>query len=360
MKKIFNFSAGPSMLPKEVLIKAKKELCNWNNLGTSIMEISHRSGEFIKLTEEIEEDIRDLLNIPNSYKVLFCHGGGRGQFSAVPLNILKKNKNADYIDSGFWSQSAIKESKKYCLPNIIDVKIKYKKMIKIIPMKNWILNNNSEYIHYCPNETINGIAIDEEPKFNKPVIADFSSTILSKPIIINNYDLIYASAQKNIGPSGITLVIIKDDLLGYARTELPSILNYQLLAKHKSMFNTPPTFSWYLAGLVFKWLKKQGGLKEINKLNKIKSNLLYNTIDKSNFYCNNIYPKNRSRMNIPFKIKDSKLNDIFVKKAFHAGLHSLRGHKVVGGIRASIYNAMPLDGVKKLIDFMKYFENKYG
>lgn len=360
MKKIFNFSAGPSMLPKEVLIKAKKELCNWNNLKFSIMEISHRSKEFIKLTEQIEKDIRDLLNIPNNYKVLFCHGGGRGQFSAVPLNLLKKNKNADYINSGFWSYSAIQESKKYCLPNIIDVKIIFDNMIKIVPMKNWELNNNSEYIHYCPNETIDGIAINEEPNFNKPVIADFSSTILSKPIKINNYDLIYASAQKNIGPSGITLVIIKDDLLGYARTESPSILNYKLLAKYNSMFNTPPTFSWYLAGLVFKWLKKKGGLVEINKLNEIKSNLLYSAIDKSNFYYNNICSNNRSKMNVIFKLYNSKLDKIFIQQAFNAGLYFIKGHKFLGGMRASIYNAMPLKGVRKLINFMNFFEQQHS
>lgn len=360
MKKTFNFSAGPSMLPVEVLLKAKKELLNWNKLGISIMEISHRSKEFINLTEQIDENIRTLLQIPNTYKVLFCHGGGRGQFAAIPLNLLKKHQSADYIDSGYWSKSAIQEAKKYCYPNIINVQITVNKTIKIIPMKHWKLNINSKYIHYCPNETIDGIAIEEEPIFNKPVIADLSSSILSKPININHYDLIYASAQKNIGPSGITLVIIKKNLLGYARKELPSILNYQLLAKNNSMFNTPSTFSWYLSGLVFQWLKKEGGLEKISLVNKMKSDLLYSTIDKSDFYCNNVFTDNRSKMNIPFKLIDCNLDEFFLKESFKEGFFGLKGHKVLGGMRASIYNAMPLEGVKELTKFMGFFEKKYG
>lgn len=360
MKKIFNFSAGPAMLPTEVLLQAKKELCNWNSIGTSVMEISHRSKEFIQLTEKIDADIRELLKIPKNYKVLFCHGGGRAQFSAVPLNLLKKDDKADYINSGYWSNSAIQEAKKYCHPNNINIKIFFNKMIKMLPMKHWKLNSSAKYIHYCQNETIDGICINEEPKFNKPVIADFSSSILSQPININNYDLIYASAQKNIGPSGITLVIIKSSLLGNARKELPSILNYKILSENNSMFNTPPTFSWYLSGLVFKWLKSQGGLKKICLLNKLKADLLYSAIDKSNFYCNNIFPDNRSKMNVTFTLLDKKLNSIFIENSYKEGLHALKGHKVIGGMRASIYNAMSVEGVKELIKFMNFFEKKYG
>lgn len=360
MKKIFNFSAGPAMLPKEVLLQAKKELCNWKGIGTSVMEISHRSKIFIELTEQIETDIRELLKIPDNYKVLFCHGGGRGQFAAVPLNILKKNNTADYIDSGYWSNSAIKEAKKYCIPTIIDVKVKLDNIIKITSMKNWNINKHAKYIHYCPNETIDGIAIYEEPIFEKPVIADFSSTILSQPIDIKKYDLIYASAQKNIGPSGITIVIINQNLLYNIREELPSFLNYKIISDNNSMFNTPPTFSWYLSGLVFKWLKNIGGLEKINKINKTKANLLYDYIDKSNFYYNNVFSKNRSIMNVTFKLFNEKLNNLFIENSLKSGLYSLKGHKVIGGMRASIYNAMPIAGVKKLINFMKFFEKRYG
>lgn len=361
MKKIFNFSAGPAMLPQEVLSIAKKELKNWNNLQTSVMEISHRSEKFIQTTEKIEESLRNLLNISKEYAVLFCQGGARGQFSAIPLNLLKKNQSADYIVNGYWSFHAMQEAKKYCLVNNIDVIDKKNNIIKILPMKQWKLDKNSSYVHYCPNETISGIAIKEQPIcLKKTVVADFSSTILSRPINVNNYGIIYASAQKNIGPSGITLIIIKKKLINQGRKSLPSIFSYKILEKYKSMFNTPPTFSWYLAGLVFKWIEKKGGLKKINIINKNKSKLLYNTIDNSNLYYNNIFHKNRSDMNIHFNLINKKLENIFIQKSFTEGFYGLKGHKILGGIRASIYNAMTLEGVKELVNFMIDFEKKYG
>ncbi|VFP80339.1 3-phosphoserine/phosphohydroxythreonine transaminase [Candidatus Erwinia haradaeae] len=360
MHQIFNFSAGPAMLPLEVMKYAQKEFMNWKGIGTSVMEISHRSKEFMKFAEESEKDFRDLLQIPSNYKVLFCHGGARGQFAAVPLNLLGKKNKADYINSGYWANSAIKEAKKYCNPHVIDVQLINKGLKSIIPMNNWPLSNNSAYLHYCPNETIDGIAIHETPNFDKKiVVADCSSTILSTPIDINKYSLLYAGAQKNIGPAGLTLVVIKEELLERTRDNLPSIFNYKILSDHHSMFNTPPTFAWYLSGLVFKWLKKQGGIIELSKKNKIKAELLYHTIDNSKLYHNNIAIENRSRMNVPFYLVDSRLNTLFLKETFASGLLYLKGHKSVGGMRASIYNAMPFTGVQKLTDFMIDFEQRH-
>lgn len=361
IKTVFNFSAGPSMLPEDVLIHVQKELRNWNKLGMSIMEISHRSKNFIHMAHDTEKNLRDLLKIPSYYKVLFCHGGGRAQFSAVPLNLLKNNGIADYIYSGYWSYSAAQEGEKYCFPNIIDVRKNVNNITSIIPMHSWNIRENSSYIHFCPNETIDGICINEELIFqNKIIVADFSSAILSCPIDINKFGIIYASAQKNIGPAGITIVIVREDLIGQARKELPSILNYAILAKHDSMFNTPTTFSWYVAGLVLKWIKKNGGLKKFDHLNQCKANLLYHTIDNSDFYYNNIHVKNRSKMNIPFYLFNSNLTNMFIKKAMSCGLYGLKGHNAVGGIRASLYNAMPLKGVEALVNFMKDFEHRYG
>ncbi|AKC60542.1 3-phosphoserine/phosphohydroxythreonine transaminase [Blochmannia endosymbiont of Camponotus (Colobopsis) obliquus] len=357
----FNFSAGPSMLPLEVLQQIKEELFNWHDVGASIMEVSHRSKEFVQVACSAEHDLRTILNIPNNYKVLFCQGGARAQFAAVPMNILGSNINADYANSGYWSYSAANEAKKYCKPRIFDVSIQIDGLRKIQPICNWPLSDNSAYIHYCPNETIDGLAIDEIPEFNNAVVVgDFSSTLLSRPLNVNKFGLIYAAAQKNIGPSGLTIVIVREDLLGHARIDLPSILNYQLLSINKSMLNTPPTFSWYVAGLVFKWLKEQGGLTVMNELNKIKSDLLYTTIDKNDFYHNDIFPINRSLTNITFRLVDNQLEKLFLEKSLNEGLYALQGHKLVGGMRASLYNAMTLQGVKKLVEFMNWFAVKYG
>lgn len=349
------------MLPTEVLRHAQQELCDWQGLGTSVMEISHRSKAFIQVAEESEKDLRDLLQIPSNYKVLFCHGGGRGQFAGVPLNLLGEKTTADYFDGGYWAASALKEAKKYCQPVAHDVKFLLDGKRAIKPMREWQLSENSAYLHYCPNETIDGIAIDETPDFGSAVVAaDFSSTLLSRPLDISRFGVIYAGAQKNIGPAGLTLVIVREDLLGKAHQSCPSILDYTVLEQNDSMFNTPPTFAWYLAGLVFKWLKGQGGVAAIERINQAKAELLYGVIDGSDFYHNDVADVNRSRMNVPFQLADSALDKLFLEESFAAGLHALKGHRVVGGMRASIYNAMPLEGVKALTDFMTDFERRRG
>ncbi|OWF85788.1 phosphoserine transaminase [Yersinia kristensenii] len=361
MTQVYNFSAGPAMLPVEVLRRAEQELRNWHGLGTSVMEISHRSKEFMQVAEEAEKDLRDLMQIPANYKVLFCHGGARAQFAAVPLNLLGDNNSADYIDGGYWAHSAVNEAQKYCTPNVIDVKTDVDDRTAIQPMKQWKLSDNAAYVHYCPNETIDGLAINEEPDFgSKVVVADYSSSILSRPIDVSRYGVIYAGAQKNIGPAGLTVVIVREDLLGKARTELPSILDYKVLAENDSMFNTPPTFAWYLSGLVFKWLKEQGGLGEMEKRNQAKAELLYGAIDKTGFYRNQIAIANRSWMNVPFQMRAPSLDKLFLSEAEAQGLQALKGHRVAGGMRASIYNAMPIEGVKALTDFMADFERRHG
>ncbi|XBC39985.1 MAG: 3-phosphoserine/phosphohydroxythreonine transaminase [Buchnera aphidicola (Chaetogeoica yunlongensis)] len=367
MTEIYNFSPGPSMIPKKVLLQAKKEFCNWNNKNKSIMEISHRSEEFISVIQEMKKNLKILLNIPDNYEIIFSHGGARGQFSAVPMNLLNNNnikKNqVDYVNSGYWSNCATQEAMKYCNNiNIINInKMKHNK-IKISSMKDWNINNNSKYLHYCPNETINGIAIYEEPFFSDDIIVvgDFSSTILSQNICIKKYGIIYASSQKNIGPSGVTLIIIRKNLLKNINFYVPSILNYKILVDSNSMFNTPNTFSLYLSNLVIRWLKQLGGISKIEKKNIEKSNMLYNVIDSTDFYINNIDKCNRSRMNIPFRIVDSRLHSLFLIEAEKYRLYSLKGHSILGGIRASLYNAMPLKGVIQLTKFMKIFEKKYG
>lgn len=362
MTQVYNFSAGPAMMPVEVLRRAEQELCNWNGLGTSVMEISHRGKEFMQVAAQAEQDLRSLLKVPENYKILFCHGGARAQFAAVPLNLLGDNNTADYMDGGYWAHSAINEAQKYCTPNVVDIKTTDDNGLQAIkPMREWTLSDNAAYVHYCPNETIDGIAIDEEPDFgDKIVVADLSSTILSRPIDVSRYGVIYAGAQKNIGPAGITVVIVREDLLGKARQELPSILDYTVLAENDSMFNTPPTFAWYLSGMVFKWLKEQGGLVEIEKRNKDKADLLYSAIDSSDFYRNGVALQNRSRMNVPFQMANPALDPLFLQEAKAIGLVALKGHRVAGGMRASIYNAMSIEGVKALTDFMADFERRHG
>lgn len=361
MTQVYNFSSGPAMLPADVLRQAQEELVNWQGLGTSVMEISHRGKEFIHVAEEAEKDFRDLLQIPSHYKVLFCHGGGRGQFAALPLNLLGDNTRADYVDGGYWAASAVKEAKKYCQPNVIDAKVTVDGLRALKPMRDWQLSDNAAYVHYCPNETIDGIAIDETPDFGDAIVAaDFSSTILSGPLDVSRFGVIYAGAQKNIGPAGLTLVIVREDLLGKAHTACPSVFDYTVLSENDSMFNTPPTFAWYLSGLVFKWLKAQGGVEAMNRINQQKADLLYGVIDTSGFYRNDVAPANRSRMNVPFQLADSNLDKLFLEESVAAGLHALKGHRVVGGMRASIYNAMPLAGVQALTDFMKDFERRHG
>ncbi|MFP3014446.1 MAG: 3-phosphoserine/phosphohydroxythreonine transaminase [Arsenophonus sp.] len=361
MNQIYNFSAGPAMLPAEVLRCAQKELCNWNGIGTSVMEISHRSKAFIEVVIEAEQNLRELLKIPDNYKILFCHGGARTQFSILPLNLFQAYETVDYIVGGHWSKSAAQEGIKYCTVNKVNIQLEKSDYLSVQPMCQWLLTKTAKYIHYCPNETIDGIAIRSLPNFSpdKIVIADYSSAILSSPLDVSRFGVIYAGAQKNIGPAGITLVIIRKNLLGCERKITPSIFNYTILDNNNSMYNTPPTFSWYLSGMVFKWLKKQGGLEEMERRNQEKARLLYDVIDNSKFYINQIDKDNRSIMNVPFKIIKPNLDDEFIKSAEQQGLLFLKGHKSVGGMRASIYNAMPLSGVNKLVNFIIDFERRY-
>jgi len=359
MSDVFNFCAGPAMLPKAVMEKAQSEFINWNNTGSSVMELSHRSGIYMEMAAQAEADLRELMAIPSNYKVLFCHGGGRGQFSAVPLNLLNDGKSADYIVDGSWSKAAATEAQNFGDINVINITKDNDGATSIMAPKDWPLNPDAAYVHYCPNETVNGIEINEIPETNGvPLVADMSSTILSHDIDVTKFGVIYAGAQKNIGPSGLTIVIVREDLLGQAQKATPCIMNYQTSANNDSMYNTPPTYAWYLAGLVFKWLKELGGVKAIAQVNKAKADLLYQAIDGSDFYQNNIAANYRSKMNVPFWLKDESLNEAFLKQAEQQGLMALKGHRIVGGMRASIYNAMPIEGVQALVDFMQKFEKE--
>lgn len=344
------------MIPAEVLKKAQQELIDWNGLGTSVMEISHRSKEFIAVAKQSEQDLRDLLSIPDNYHVLFCHGGARAQFAAVPLNLLGEASSADYVDGGYWAHSAAEEAEKYCSPNIIDITCEKDGKRAVLPAAQWPLSDDAAFVHFCPNETIDGIEIRDLPVTDKPIVADLSSTILSREIDVSKYGVIYAGAQKNIGPAGLTIVIVRDDLLGKARAALPSVLDYTVQVDKESMFNTPPTFAWYLAGEVFKWLKSIGGVAEMQKRNEAKAKVLYDYIDQSAFYRNEVHSDNRSLMNVPFQLKNPELDALFLEQAEAAGLKALAGHRAVGGMRASIYNAMPIEGVQALVDFMVKFE----
>lgn len=357
MSTIYNFCAGPAMLPTPVMQIAQKELINWQNHGCSVMEISHRSPSFIALANQSEADLRELMAIPDNYKVLFCHGGGRGQFAAVALNLLPEGGKADYIVNGSWSEAAAQEAQKIGDVNIINVTQEVEGKISIKPMEQWPLSNDAAYVHYCPNETVNGIELFDVPNTgNVPLVADMSSTILSREIDVSKFGLIYAGAQKNIGPSGLAIVIIREDLIGNAHIKTPNIMNYQVSVDNDSMHNTPPTYSWYLASLVFQWLKSIGGVAAVEAENKAKAEKLYQFIDSSDFYLNNIAPEFRSRMNVPFWLKDESLNEKFLKESEERGLLALKGHRIVGGMRASIYNAMPIEGVTALIQFMTSFE----
>jgi len=359
MSEVFNFCAGPAMLPTPVMAKAQQEFINWQGTGSSVMELSHRSSIYIAMAEKAEADLRKLMSIPDNYKVLFCHGGGRGQFSAVPLNLLPKGKSADYIVSGSWSKAAAIEAKNFGDINVININQESDDNSSLLASAKWPLSSDAAYVHYCPNETVNGLEINTIPETNGvPLVADMSSTILSHEVDVSKFGLIYAGAQKNIGPSGLTIVIVREDLLGFAQTATPCIMNYKTSADSDSMYNTPPTYAWYLAGLVFEWLADLGGVKAIEKVNKAKAELLYKAIDNSELYLNHIESEYRSKMNIPFWLKDDSLNDKFLAESQAAGLTALKGHRIVGGMRASIYNAMPIEGVQALVEFMQQFEER--
>ncbi|EDN69941.1 Phosphoserine aminotransferase [Beggiatoa sp. PS] len=360
MSRAFNFSAGPAMLPEPVLEQAKAELLDWQSSSMSVMEMSHRGKEFVSIAEQATADLRELLNIPDNYKILFLQGGATSQFAMVPINLLGNSKQADYFNTGIWSKKAIAEAKKFGQVNLVADSTE-NKFTTIADPKTWQFNPNAAYVHYTPNETINGLEFNTIPDTgNKPLVADMSSTILSRPLDVSQYGVIYAGAQKNIGPAGITVVIIREDLANETLPNTPTIFSYKTQIDSESMYNTPPTYAWYIAGLVFKWLKNLGGLAEMGKRNQRKADMLYAAIDNSSFYHNPVDPNYRSWMNVPFTLANSDLNPTFLAQAKEAGLLTLAGHRTVGGMRASIYNAMPEEGVKALIDFMNDFEKRNG
>jgi phosphoserine aminotransferase len=360
MSRVYNFSPGPATLPEAVLAQAQQELLDWRNAGMSVMEMSHRGKDFVAIAAQAEADLRELLNIPASYKVLFLQGGASGQFAAVPLNLLRGKTQADYLNTGLWSKKAISEAKRYCQVNVA-ASSEPGKFTALPPRTEWRCNPEAAYFHYTPNETINGVEFHEIPDVGDvPLVADMSSTILSRPLDVSRFGVIYAGAQKNIGPSGVTVVIVRDDLLGQALPITPSILNYKEQADNDSMLNTPPTYAWYIAGLVFQWLKAQGGLAAMAERNQRKAALLYEAIDHSGFYKNPIDPACRSWMNVPFTLADAELDKPFLAEAKNAGLVNLAGHRSVGGMRASIYNAMPEEGVRALVEFMNDFVRRRG
>lgn len=349
------------MLPVEVMQQAQAEFLNWRDSGCSVMEVSHRGKDFIEVAATAEQDLRDLLNVPENYKVLFAHGGGRGQFASVPLNISGTEDTSLHLVTGSWSKGAVAEASKYNNAKVIGETIEIDGLQAVPEIKESDVDQSAAYLHFCPNETVDGIAFDWLPESGKvPLVSDMSSCILSKPLDVSAHGIIYAGAQKNIGPSGLSVLIVRDDLIGKARKETPSIFDYELMAKHDSMYNTPPTFSWYLAGLVFKWLKNNGGLTGMQKRNEEKAALLYGAIDGSDFYSNPVHPANRSIMNVPFHLADDSLNQKFLEESEAAGLKALKGHRSVGGMRASIYNAMSVEGVAALVEFMKQFEKENG
>lgn len=357
--RVFNFSAGPAVLPVEVLEQAREELLDWRGAGMSVMEMSHRGKEFVSIAEQAEADLRELLDVPPNYKVLFLQGGATGQFSAVPMNLSAPGGTVDYVNTGAWSKKAIGEAKRYAKVNVAaDAGEPY---AAIPAPATWKLSADAAYVHYTPNETIGGVEFHFVPKTGQvPLVADMSSTLLSRPVDVASFGVIYAGAQKNIGPAGLTLVIVRDDLLGRARPGTPTFIDYAAMAKDGSMLNTPPTFAWYLAGLVFQWIKRQGGLAGIGERNRTKAATLYGAIDASQFYRNPVVKEARSWMNVPFTLAKPELDKTFIQEAKAAGLVTLEGHRSVGGMRASLYNAMPMEGVDALVSFMKEFERKYG
>ena len=358
--RVFNFAAGPATLPLEVLEQAREELLDWRGCGMSVMEISHRSKAFIGVAQEAETDLRDLLSVPSGYRVLFLQGSATGQFAGIPLNIASAQSTADYVNTGAWSKKAIGEAKKLLKVNIAadETASNY----NTVPGQGSLqLTPGAAYLHYTPNETIGGVEFPYVPNTGSvPVVADMSSTILSRPIEVSKFGLIYAGAQKNIGPSGLCVVIVREDLVGKARPGTPSIWDYKAMSEEGSMLNTPPTLAWYFAGLVFKWLKKQGGLSAIATRNRTKAERLYRAIDESGFYENPVAKNCRSWMNIPFTLAKPELDKTFLAESNAAGLTNLEGHRSVGGMRASLYNAMSLEGVDALIAFMQDFQRRHG
>ncbi len=361
MTRVYNFSAGPAALPEDVLKQAQAEMLDWHGAGMSVMEMSHRGKEFMSIAGEAEADLRELMQVPDNYKVLFLQGGASSQFAMIPMNLIGRTGKADYFRTGSWSKKAIAEAKRFGDINVtVDREIDGK--FTTVPERDEVgVSADAAYVHYTPNETIEGVEFGYIPDTGEvPLVADMSSTILSRPVDVSRFGLIYAGAQKNIGPAGLTIAVVRDDLIGRAIDGTPAMFDYATHAKADSMYNTPPTYGWYLAGLVFKWVKAQGGLAGMGEINQRKANMLYEAIDGSEFYNNPVDPSCRSWMNVPFTLADAELDAEFLKQAGEAGLKTLKGHRSVGGMRASIYNAMPEAGVKALIDFMTEFERTHG
>lgn len=362
MRKVFNFSAGPGMLPEEVLLQAQAEMLDWHGTGMSIMELGHRDPEFQSVAKQAEADLRSLLAIPNNYHVLFLAGGATTQFAMVPLNLLGNKKSADYIETGVWSKKAVDEASRYGRVNVA-AKTEVSEGLSYIPdLSHWALDPEAAYVHYTPNETIQGLEFHWVPQTGEvPLVADMTSMILSKPINVKDYGIIYAGAQKNVGQAGLTIVIIRDDLVREALPNTPTLYQYSAHVEHHSFYNTPPTYAWYISGLVLAWMKRHGGVKAFYELNQRKANVVYSFIDAHpDFYVNTVRPDCRSLMNIPFYLKQTELTARFVELAFEAGLTCLKGHKLAGGIRASMYNAMPEAGAYALVDFMQTFMMRHG
>lgn len=356
----WNFGAGPAVMVPEVLAKARDELLDWHGKGFSLMEMGHRGADFVALAAGVEADLRKLLGIPPGYKVLFLQGGATGQFAAVPMNLLRGKSVADYVLTGEWSKKAQAEAGKFCRTNVVataaDRKFSY------VPAPGtWRLSPDAAYVHVCTNETIGGVEYHWTPDTGSvPLVADMSSHILSRPVDVSRFGLIYAGAQKNIGPAGLTIVIVREDLIGNALPDTPSVFDYRQQAEANSMVNTPPTFAIYLAGLTFQWLLAKGGLAAVERENIAKAKLLYDYLDSQDFYSNPVDKSDRSRMNVPFRLRDESLDAQFLEEAEARGLSQLKGHRFVGGMRASIYNAMPIDGVRALVEFMADFARRHG
>jgi phosphoserine aminotransferase len=360
MTRKHNFCAGPAALPEPVLKRAQEELLDWQGHGLSVMEMSHRSAEMVGIAQKAEDDFRELLAISDDYDVLFLQGGASTQFAAIPLNLLGDKTDADYVNTGQWSKKAIAEGKRYCNVNVV-ASAEDTNFSTVPEQSHWSLNSDAAYLHYTPNETIGGVEYSFIPDTGAvPLVADMSSTILSRPIDVSRYGVIYAGAQKNIGPAGLTIVIVRKDLYGRVLPATPTMLNWQTQAEGESMYNTPPTFAWYLAGLVFEWLKDLGGLSAMEEINRRKAGKLYDLIDNSAFYANPVETVSRSLMNVPFTLADDSLDKQFLQLAEENGLLNLKGHRSVGGMRASIYNAVGEDSVDALIDFMRDFEQHYA
>ena len=358
--RVFNFSAGPAVLPESVLQKAAAEMLDWHGSGMSVMEMSHRGKEFIAIATKAEADLRTLLAVPSNYRILFLQGGAIGQNAAVPLNLLRGRSVADYVNTGEWSKKSIKEARKFCTVNVA-ASAEDKQFTYVPAQQAWQLTRDAAYVHVCTNETIGGVEYQWTPATGDvPLVADMSSHILSRAVDVAKFGVIYAGAQKNMGTAGLTVVIVRDDLLDRALPITPSVLHWKEQAEADSMLNTPATYAIYIAGLVFEWLLGQGGLAAVEAKNIAKAQLLYEYLDRTTFYTNPVLKEDRSRMNIPFRLRDEKLDESFLKGTAERGMIQLKGHRAVGGMRASIYNAMPIAGVRALVDYMREFEQRHG